>query len=388
MNRATLLLALFLPNVALAAGWSTVDQSVAAMATGGAGAANAEDPAANTYNAAAGMMAPGLAASVGVVLATPSLSASGEGFEANSSNVSTPPHLHARYMGEHFGLGASLTVPFGSKVHWPDDWERRFELRTADVQVVRVSAFLATRFDFVSIAVGPHYDVGSLGFVRSIDFVDTEGTASIETRATGFGVSASIFARPRDDIDLGLSYTSRTTLDFDGYADFDAPPEFSGRLQDGAIRTSVTLPDRFRLGARWRPTTAWEVLADLDLTLWNTIDALDLDFESEDTDDLLQPRDWRATLTPRAGVRFSALSFLDLRAGAYFDPSPVPASTVGPGSPDSSRIGLTLGAGLALAEAVRVDLGYQLVRFTGAEAADIRYGGTVHLVGASVAARL
>ncbi len=393
MKKLIVSMSLLVPSVALGAGWSTVDQSVAAMGTGGAGAANAEDPGANTYNAAAGMMSPGLAASLGLVIAAPSLKASGEGFDVRSSDVSLPPHLHVRFTGEHFGVGASVTVPFGSRVEWPEDWAGRFDLRSANMQVIRASAFLSGRYDFVSVAVGPHFDSATLGFVRSIDFIDTEGTAAIETKANGIGVSASVFARPLDALDVGLSYASRTKLSFEGFADFDAPPEFSGRVQDGAISTAVTLPDRFRLGARYRPAQDWEVLADLELTLWSTIDRLDLDFASEDTDDIEQVRDWKTTVTPRIGARYSVLSFLDVRAGAYFDPSPVPSQTVGPGSPDSSRVGLTAGAGLALIEQVRVDLGYQLVLFTGADGTNesedtVYYDGAVHLVGASIAARL
>ncbi|MEQ9496087.1 MAG: outer membrane protein transport protein [Deltaproteobacteria bacterium] len=384
---------LLFPGVALGAGWSTTDQSVAAMGAGGAGAANAEDPGANTYNAAAGMMSPGLAASLGVVIAAPSLSATGDGFSAKSGDVSLPPHLHVRFMGERFGIGASVTVPFGSQIEWPEDWEGRFDLRSAQMRVVRASAFLSGRYEFLSFAVGPHFDTAKLGFVRSIDFVDTEGTAAIETQANGIGVSASVFARPFAALDVGLSYASRTKLSFEGFADFDAPPEFSGRVQDGAISTSVTLPDRFRLGARYRPATDWEVLADLELTLWSTVDRLDLDFASEDTDDIEQLRNWKTTLTPRVGARYAVLDFLDVRAGAYFDPSPVPSQTVGPGSPDSSRVGLTAGAGLKLIEQVRVDLGYQFVLFTGSDGTSeststVQYDGAVHLVGASVAARL
>lgn len=393
MKRAVLLSLFLVPTPAFGAGWSTVDQSVQAMATGGAGAANPNDPGANTYNAAAGMMAPGLSASLGIVLAAPSLSANGDGIDVSTSGLSTPPHVHARFTGEHFGVGASLTVPFGSNVEWPEDWAGRFVLRSARVRVLRTSAFVSGRFGNYAIAVGPHFDSGSLSLTRSIDFIDTEGSTSIETTASGVGLSAAIFARPFDALDVGLSYASRTKLGFDGYADFSAPPEFSGRVEDTPVTANVTLPDRFRLGARWRATDDLAVLADLELTLWNTFDALTFDFASEITDDVVQRRDWSTTVTPRAGVVWSALPYLDVRGGFYVDPTPVPSATVGPSSPDSTRIGLTAGAGLEIVEQVGLDLGYQLVVFTGSDAeADalpaVSYGGVVHVLGASLAARL
>jgi long-chain fatty acid transport protein len=261
------------------------------------------------------------------------------------------------------------------------------------MQVLRTSAFVGARFGDYSVAVGPHFDAGTLAFDRAIDFIAEEGFASIETKATGIGVSASVFGRPLPAVDVGFSYASRTKLAFDGFADFTAPPEFSGTVEDSAVRADVTLPDRFRLGARWRATDDLAVLADVELTLWNTVDALRLDFDSDVTDDIVQPRDWSATVTPRAGVVWSALPYVDVRGGLYVDPSPVPNATVGPSSPDSTRVGLTAGAGLALIDEVGIDLGYQLVVFTGADAEGesmpgIRYGGVVHLLGASLSARL
>lgn len=390
MNRVVFLAILLSPLTAHAAGWSTTDRSIQAMGTGGAGAARTEDPAANVYNAAAGLMQPGLSASAGLVVAAPRLSAEGDGFTSGTDRgVSTPPLAHLRWSGEHFGLGASFSVPFGSEVVWPGDWAGRFDLIEARLRVLRTEAFVGGRIGPVSFAAGAYVDVAQLSFVRALDFVQTEGRTSIETTANGFGGQASIFYRPIDDLDLGFSYQSRTKLSFDGWADFTVPAEVAQRAGDQRIATTLVLPDRFRLGALYRITEDVEVAADLEIVLWNTVDELALDFASEATEDQIQPRDWRTTVTPRIGAAWRLVDFLTLRGGLFVDPTPVPAATVGPSSPDSTRVGLSAGAGAELYQGIGLDLAYQLLVFTGAEAksgemAGVRYGGVAHLFGAAL----
>ena len=388
MKRLALGLLLTLPAPAFAAGWSTADRSVVAMGTGGTGAARARDPGASSYNPAAGALDVGFAASVGLLLAAPLLSAEAPGLEASTrGGPSTPPHAHLRYSGERFTFGASFGVPFGSQVTWPEDWAGRFELREASVSVLRTSAFAGVRFGDLAFAAGPFVDLGRLGFRRALDFIEAEGQATVDSRATGFGLQAGAFARLSDAIDVGLAYQSRSRLAFAGHIDFDAPPEFRRRTTDQALTARVLLPDRITGGLLWRATPELELAFDVEVLLWSTIDELRLELEGGDA--LVQPRGWRTTAAPRLGAAWWVLPELELRAGLFLDPSPVPRETVGPAAPDSTRVGLSAGAGFEALEGVRFDVGYQLVTFTGAEATStgVRYAGTAHLVGASVALR-
>jgi long-chain fatty acid transport protein len=376
----------------LAAGWSTTDRSVVAMGLGGAGAAHGADPGAGAYNAAASAFHPGFAASAGLMLAVPRLQASGD-VEGATSGVATPPALHLRWVGEQFSASASLTVPFGSSVEWPADWGGRFDLREARVRALRASATFGARFGDLAIAAGPFVDFGSLRLVRALDFVAAEGSTAIDTRAIGLGAQVSAFYRISSALDVGLAWQSRSRLALTGYADFDVPPELRGRAIDGPVAIDVTLPDRITLGALYRVNEDLELLADLELVLWSTIDRLDIDFEDAAMSDLSQARDWRPTVTPRLGASWRALSFLTARGGILIDPSPVPAETVGAASPDSLRVGLSLGAGVTILPSVSLELAYQSLVLTGADAESdnygrARYAGTAHLVGAGLTVAL
>jgi long-subunit fatty acid transport protein len=259
---------------------------------------------------------------------------------------------------------------------------------------MRASGFLAYRFDRFAVAAGPFADFGSLQIVRALDFVDTEGKASIDTRATGFGASAAIFWRATDDFDLGLSYQSRSKLDFSGYATFVAPAEFKSIAANQALSTTMRLPDRLTLGALYLISEEVDLSADLELLLWSTMSSLVLDFTNPSTPSITEPRDWHTTIAPRIGATYGprALSWLKVRGGAFLDPSPVPSTTVGPSSPDSTRIGLSLGASFMIFEGASLDVAYQQLFLTGASASGdtmpgVRYGGNLQLLGASLTYR-
>ena len=74
-----------------------------------------------------------------------------------------------------------------------------------------------------------------------------------------------------------------------------------------------------------------------------------------------------------------------LRGGMFWDPSPVSGEGVGVDSPDSSRLGLSVGLGLDLAPSLGLDLGYQYLGFQGAEtqgtSEQISFEGQAHLLG-------
>ncbi|MCK6545859.1 outer membrane protein transport protein [Myxococcota bacterium] len=382
----------------LAAGLATTDRSVAAMGSGGAGSVRFDDPASSAYNPATGVMSTGLTGSVGLVLAAAALEARGDGFDVASDGApALPPMLHLRWGDGDLAFGASLTVPFGSRVVWPSDWPGRFELTAARLTVLRASAFGALRFGPVAIAAGPFVDRGTLALERRIDLVETEGTTSIDTRATGVGASVAVLVHAHDGLDVGLAWQSRSTLSFSGWADFDVPPELRGRAYDQELSTRLRLPDRLTLGARWVATPELELVADLELVLWSTVDRLVLDFSGATTPDVDQPRAWETTIVPRLGatLRPSALAWLAVRAGVFVDPSPVPSATASPSSPDSTRIGVSAGASFALMPRLSIDVAYQLALMTGVRseletaslAAGVEYGGHVHLAGAALTLR-
>ena len=380
-----------LSSPAFAAGYTTADTSVTAMAAGGTATARKGDAAAAYKNPAATLFAPGLKVSLGAILAAPTLSAQATSFESQTEGgLSVPPHAHASYATQDFAIGASFTVPYGSGISWPADWTRRFDLVSADFKVLRTSLFLGGRYGMVSVAAGVLFDSAELQFVRNIDFISDEGTVSLDTAATAIGGHASIFIEPTDWLSLGAAWKGKTHFNLDGFASFQTPEEFQNRAANGPVNTSLTMPHQLSFGVETRIGNQIAINADVDVTLWSSVEQLAIDFEDEGTEDVFKERQWGTTVTPRLGVSYQPMDLLTLRAGAFYDPSPVPAETVGADSPDSSRLGISLGLGLTLPGGTAVDLAYQRIEFQGAtssataENEAVTFGGGVHLAGIAV----
>ncbi len=381
-------IAVIAPGIAHAAGFAVAQQSSTASGTAGAGAARANDAGLAWYNPAALADGGGWRIGLGLTLARPALTAEARdgSWSTDSENGwSTPPHLDVSRAAGDFAIGLSLGVPFGSGVSWPADWPGRHEIVRSQLEVFRAAPFLAWRSGAWRVAAGLHFDAGRLRVARKLDFIDLDGDVQIDMDGVGMGVDASVFWQAHAELDVGLVYRSRTTIAFDGGADFDAPDAFSEKTADQAASAEMTLPDQLVLGARWH-RGRWAALADLELTTWGVNDRLVVDFVNEQTPDATQDNGWGATLAVRTGAELHPTTAWTARAGLYFDPTPAPDDKLAPSSPDSSRVGATLGASYALSGSWSVDAFYERMFLLRRESASMEalaasYGGSAQILG-------
>jgi len=388
MKAFKIISALLLPLSANAAGFAVAEQSPVAAGTGGAAVARTNDPSAAWYNPAALADGFGLRVGLGLTLALPAVEVeasdntiSGE----TDSPLSTPPHLYISYSASDWALGLSVNVPYASSTTWPDDWSGRFEAVYSRPQFFRLAPFFAYRIGPVSLSAGPHVDLGSLDVRRNLDFVDTEGSIRVLLSGAGVGGHASALWRISDWVAVGLSYKSRTRISLSGDADFTTPDEFSTKAFDQNATADLTLPDRITFGVNVS-LGDFNFMVDTEINLWDVYDRLVIDFESENTDDSVKPNDWSTTFTVRSGAEWTPLDYLTARLGIFYNPSPVPSNTLSPSSPDATRVGLTLGAGVKIWDIFFVDAFYEFLYLiprtaTGPDAPVARYNGTAHLFG-------
>jgi long-chain fatty acid transport protein len=391
VRRALVVLAaLLVPATARAGGFEVAQQGTAADGTGHAGVARDDDASIAHFNPAAAADGEGLRLAVGIALAFPSIHAEATdgSWQADSESAPvTPPHLYASYARDEWAAGLAANVAFGSGVEWPADWPGRFEIVSSEVRFFRFAPFFAWRFGDVSLAAGLHVDAGSLRIARSLDFIDVEGNVIVLLSGWGLGGHAALHWRASDTVDLGLRYVSRSPLSLSGDANFTTPDEFQARAPDQHATADWTLPDRLVAGVSVQ-AGALRLVGDVGVTMWQVNDELVIDFENEMTPDAVQHNDWSAAVAVRAGAEYVLEDRWTLRAGGYFDGSPANEQTLAPSSPDSDRVGFTLGAGAALGD-FRIDLFYELLFLLGAESRSddaqlARYSGVAHVVGLGV----
>ncbi|MDB4956151.1 MAG: Long-chain fatty acid transport protein [Myxococcales bacterium] len=377
-------------GAAHAGGLAVGEQNAVSAATGGAGTARDGDPGAAWHDPAALADDGGWRVGLSLALARPTLQARGADgtwTTDNDAKWATPPHLDASFARDRWAAGVAVGVPFGGGVAWPQMWPGATQAVRTDLMVLRTAPFVAWRVGSVRISGGAHLDAGRLQIARNLDFIDTQGDVRLDLSGHGFGVDASAYWTPRADLGIGLVYRSRTTIAFEGPANFTAPAAFSEKTPDQTARTTMTMPDQIVLGARWH-RGAFAALVDVEYARWSVNQRTVVMFANAATPQAVQDNAWHDTTSVRGGGEWQ-YGKLALRGGAYFDPSPVPADHLTPASPDASRIAVTAGASWQLAPAWSADLFGEhmwLLRrdTTSTDTMPASYGGSAIVLGAGV----
>jgi len=252
---------------------------------------------------------------------------------------------------------------------------------------VRIAPFFGWRFGRVRVAGGVHVDLGRLELDKGLDFIDTQGTVVLSLRGVGVGADASAFVQVRPDLDVGLSYKSRTHVPLHGEADFTAPDAFSMKTPDQKVSSALDLPDRIAVGAAWTHGE-WRALADVEAVLWSVNQQQVIDFADPATPDVTQVNAWHTTIAARAGGEWRR-GPATVRAGLAWDPSPASADHLAPTTPDGDRIEATAGASWRVGRGTWIDgfYGYLHVGRRLSQNPDstmATYGGDAHLLGVGV----
>ena len=111
---------------------------------------------------------------------------------------------------------------------------------------------------------------------------------------------------------------------------------------------------------------------DYNLAVWSAYESLDIDFAPEDVPDSVNPRNYKDASTYRFGVQYEAAKAFTLRAGYYFDESPVQDGFFAPETPRNDSHGFTGGLSFNLGEKFSIDASFLYLKF---EEVDAEYTG-------------
>lgn len=397
MRRALVFVAaLLVTNEARAGGTELVDQGAAASGTANAATARSGDPSAAFFNPAALVDGKGLRVGVGATFALAAISAKQSPgappptFDVGAEkSLRTVPYLSASYAYDWFVGGISVNVPFGGGVTWPKDWPLRFEAIESQVRVIRVAPFIGVGTKRAAVAVGPHFDFGTLEVKRATNHVLEEGSVHIATNGSTVGGQVAAFVRPIEEISIGVSYKSKSIMRLRGDADFEVPATFAPQYPDQGVDSQLRLPERLAIGVGWTIQPPTRLYVDFTYTGWSTNELLVFDFENRQTPDSTIKNEWRDSIALRVGAEHDLATRLTVRGGAFVDGLSGPAApsqNLSPTSPDMTRIGGSIGGGYALTEGVALDAFYQLFVLaerasTSADYPLATYNGLAHLFG-------
>lgn len=333
------------------------------------------------------------------------------------------PHVYAVYgVNDRLAVGAGLFVPYGLGTQWPTTFEGRFNGYDNSLQTIYLQPTVAYQAT-PQFSIGAGFDValGSLKLTQAVDLSanpvpgDTTGAtfaqlgipfhtgfanALLKGSGTGIGGHLGIRFAPSDRFAIGARYMTRVKVDYTGTVDFSQVPTnitlapynplsialaptnplinpanplpldvvlstaFSAGqpLADGAVATSITMPDQIVAGIAVRPTADLMVMVDWQMVRWSVFDTLAIDFANTATPDRTLAEGFQDTHAIRVGLEWRTSDKFTLRGGGLWHQGAAPDQTVTPLLPEGDRNEGVIGFGYQLGPTLEVNAAYQYLR--------------------------
>jgi long-chain fatty acid transport protein len=276
-------------------------------------------------------------------------------------NVGTPFGVYAMYNKQKWAAGVAVYTPFGSRAEWPSDWKGNFLIREINLKTIFVQPTLSYQLhEKLGIGAGFIYATGGFALRKGVPVQDQNGEygeGSLSGDASGFGFQAGILYKHNDALSFGASYRSAVSVEVNGgSAEFTVPGALQEFFPTTTFSTALRLPQVVNVGAAYT-NDKWTFSSDVNIVGWSSYDSLRIDFadNTDKLEDISSARMYKNAWIARAGVEYRILDKLQLRAGCYFDKTPVQDGYITPETPDSDRIGITGGVTYKIGEHIRID---------------------------------
>ena len=301
-------------------------------------------------------------------------------YAQTDSPMGTPFYLYGSYaLNEKLSLGLAVYTPYGSSVEWPTDWAGSHLVNNIELAAIFIQPLISFKIsDKFSVGGGPIFVTGSVNFNRNANrfLTDLEGNRSNVTvddsGVTNWGYSASAMFKVTDNFTLGANYRSEIILDSkDGTATFANFPNDSGSPITVGTTTipsngitgftaSLPLPAELTVGGSYSKDK-WVVNFDYTRTFWDVYEDLDIAFSNGQ--ESINPRNYKNSSIYKVGFGYSASERIMLRAGYYFDESPVRSGYFAPETPRNDSNGFTAGLSYVISDSFAIDASFLYVRF-------------------------
>jgi long-chain fatty acid transport protein len=354
---------------------------------GGVGVGLSLDQAAMFYNPGALAMVRGNGVQIGANAALArnafrSESGSGDQRELRNQLV-TPANFYAAFgdKDNKWKIGIGAYTPFGSELHYADNWEGRYTLTDINLRAI-FGQFTA------SYAISPKLSVGAGLVMLAYGDVDLQkdiplgaqsGAPTPHITLNGkakhtLGYNVGVFFKPSDKLSVGVSYRSQVDAKIEG-GDVklrDVIASTGGNFTATQFDATLPLPATVSVGLGVMPNEKLTLAFDANLVQWSKYRTLDFTFSGNNgyggttgTPGLIggsttssSKRFYQDALCFRLGGQYKVTSGLDLRLGTFYDFSAVKDGYVSPETPDADRIGISAGATYTFNDRFGVDLSF------------------------------
>jgi long-chain fatty acid transport protein len=281
------------------------------------------------------------------------------------NHLGTPLSCYAHFKFKRnspLSFGFGLYNPFGSRVQWEDDWKGQFLLREISLRTFFYQPTLSYKFsDKLGIGLGYIFANGDFNLRKGIPIQDSAGIygeANLSGKASGQGFNAGAYYKINDGFSIGINYRTSVKVKVEnGTADFTSADAVSQYFQDSTFNTQLNLPSMTSIGVGYSMNNKIKIALDISYVGWKSYDSLQIDFtkNSDKLADVASPRLYKNTFIIRTGLQFQLNDMFTIRAGAYYDQSPVKDGYLTPETPDSDKIGISTGLSLNFKKWLYID---------------------------------
>ncbi|MCG8474468.1 MAG: outer membrane protein transport protein [Cytophagales bacterium] len=295
-----------------------------------------------------------------------------------SSPFGAPVHLYGVWApeGSQFRFGIGFYTPFGSKVEWGDSWRHSDLLKELTLKAYYFQPTAAYRInDRLSVGAGLVVAFGSMNLQRTISRFggkpdggyygyELDGKSDL-----AYGYNVGVFFKATEKLDVALNYRSKVELDVkNGDVSFDVPASLSSLFAASEFDGGLPMPSSLSIGIAFHPNNRLTLSAEGVVVGWSAYEALTLTFDKpvgsvndEEKKISSSPRNYENTVVLKAGGEYVLNDWLQLRAGMYYDQTPVQDGYMTAETPGQDRLNYTCGIGFSPFENWQVDLSFLYV---------------------------
>ncbi|NPA45855.1 MAG: transporter [Chlorobi bacterium] len=262
--------------------------------------------------------------------------------------VGTPFYAYFTHkIDDRFYLSLAVYTPYGSTVEWDQDWVGSHLVNKISLKAIYFQPSLSFKVnDFMSVGASFIAATGSVFYNKNINrfMQDADGNRTDITLdakgVSGSGYALSLSIKPSDRFALGVTYRSKVLFKARyGKAEINDNPGYLPEKDN--FKATLPMPAELSAGISAKITDKWLVAFDVNETYWSVYKSLDVDFNH--LPDNSMPKNWHDTFTYRLGSAYTLTDALTVRAGYYYDHSPISKGYFSPDTPSLDSNNYTFG---------------------------------------------
>lgn len=317
-------------------------------------------------------------------------SGANDGYYRKSNNsLSTPVFAYAGFrIYDNLKAGISVTTPYGSSMNWAKNWRGAELVQDISLRAFVVQPTLSYRItDRLSVGAGLMVAKGSVelskgllpvGFLTAMgmgsEYADVVplGVTLNGTSKFGYGYNLGIQYDVCSKLTLGFSFRSKMNMEVeDGDIKLnmasDAIAPMVPPLNEGTFHAELPLPYNWNIGLAYQPTDRWIVSAEYQRIGWSAYKSLDVEFNETALRkyNIYTHKGYSDTYILRLGAQYAVTGRFDVRAGVYYDTTPVDKNNYNPETPGMTKVGISAGFSFRPIENLSIDFAMLIIQGLG-----------------------